>query len=217
MNKHTATLRDGQKVTRNSKTRVYSHVAVMVCRETGEHHVLGWSSRLDLAEANAQRSLAPYRPWKGAKQEPAIASDAYVVAVSVDSTQKAVKVKGALGETINTPLGEVIAFGATVHVMTGGHMSEPVPLLLKVGTVVGWSRGGRSLHVAVDNDHWLYGCASTEELTWRRNMTVYDRSLSGWRCVYSGPGFLPKGDDYLSASGFVVEGTEAHRLAMEVV
>jgi hypothetical protein len=50
MNKHTATCPDGTVVTRNSKTRTYSH-CVVVWRELRKAWVVeGWASRLDLAQ-----------------------------------------------------------------------------------------------------------------------------------------------------------------------
>lgn len=58
MNKHTATCPNGQTVTRNSKTRRYSHCVISWRESTKAWVVQGWASRLDLAQklVNEQNS-----------------------------------------------------------------------------------------------------------------------------------------------------------------
>ena len=60
MNKHQVIV-NGQKLTRNSKNRQYTHVVVRPPTEKKPHWgSLGWASRLDLAEKNRRSWLAFY-------------------------------------------------------------------------------------------------------------------------------------------------------------
>lgn len=60
MNKHTATCTNGQIVTHNSKTKTYSHCVVVwsECRKLW--FVVGWASRLDLAQNVLNRETNIY-------------------------------------------------------------------------------------------------------------------------------------------------------------
>lgn len=67
MNKHKVTLPDGTVRTRNSKTKVYTHVVVAKL-EPGDYWyekgirwgVMGWASRLDLAQKTANKYRGNY-------------------------------------------------------------------------------------------------------------------------------------------------------------